>query len=111
MNYAESINSFIEVLEQMCEEERQLAQEHSQADLKREEILHKIELTTFNASGGYKIAKELQRIQKERREVKNRLAEIQCFKAIIGGPHGGIIGLRSHLTKAVERMAKAGWNK
>ena len=111
MSYIESINNFIEALHEMEKEEMNLAQAQSKADLKREEILHKIELTTFNASGGYKIAKELQGIQKERREVKNRLAEIQCFKAIIAGPHGGIVGLQAHLTKAIERMAKAGWNK
>ena len=53
--------------------------EKSRLDLLREDLLHFIEGSTFNASQGYKYAKALQKIQNERRIVSDNFKSIQIL--------------------------------
>jgi hypothetical protein len=42
-------------------------------DMEIQDILHAIELSNFNASGGYRLSKELQKARQERRRIKEEL--------------------------------------
>lgn len=58
--------------------------EHNEEALKKvdeeiQDLLHVLELGTFNASEGYKLAKEIQKLRKERRILKD---EMELFKPI-----------------------------
>jgi len=62
--------------------------ELSQEELKKveseiQDILHVIELTHFNASDGYKWAKELQKLRKNRRALKDELENLDKVKEFL----------------------------
>lgn len=62
--------------------------EHNLEQLKRidqeiQDILHAIELNNFNASDGYKLAKELQTARKVRRELKDQLELLEPLKEFV----------------------------
>lgn len=48
-----------------------------------QDILHIIELTTFDACKGFKWAKEIQRLRKARRELKDRIEMLEPIKELI----------------------------
>ncbi|MEY8356817.1 hypothetical protein AALB39_26185 [Lachnospiraceae bacterium 54-53] len=48
--------------------------------MKQQDLLHKIESSSFNAAQGYKLAKELKELREKRREVKNDFAIIEMIK-------------------------------
>jgi Mg2+ and Co2+ transporter CorA len=41
------------------------------ADMQQQDLLHRLEFDTFNASEGYQLAKKLQEVRRLRRELKN----------------------------------------
>ncbi|WP_447579908.1 hypothetical protein [Acinetobacter baumannii] len=48
-----------------------------------QDVLHVIELTHFNACEGYKWAKELQRLRKERRRLKDEIDMLEPIKEFL----------------------------
>lgn len=51
-----------------------------------QDLLHIIELTNFNASEGYKWAKELQRLRQSRRVLKDELESLEKVKEFVSYP-------------------------
>lgn len=54
-------------------------------DGKEQDILHFIEFGKMNARDGYKLAKALKDIRKERRDLKNRFAELKSATSFYPG--------------------------
>ncbi|WP_137744567.1 hypothetical protein [Robertmurraya siralis] len=61
-------------------------EELKKIDSEIQDILHVIELTSFNASDGYKWAKELQRLRKSRRMLKDELEQLEKIKDFLNFP-------------------------
>lgn len=61
-------------------------EELKKIDSEIQDILHVIELTSFNASDGYKWAKELQRLRKARRMLKDELEQLEKIKDFLNFP-------------------------
>lgn len=62
----------------------ELSQEQlKKVDSEIQDIVHIIELTNFNASEGYKWAKELQRLRRIRRGLKNELETLEKIKEFL----------------------------
>lgn len=59
---------------------KELSSEQSIADIKQDEILHYIENHNLSASQSCKIIKQLKKVRKERRIVKNEINTINCLK-------------------------------
>lgn len=55
---------------------KELDKMQSTVDRKITDVLHKIELTSFNASDGYTYARMLKEIQTERRAIKNEYSMV-----------------------------------
>jgi len=47
------------------------------------DILHDVELTSFNASEGYKLARELQILRKKRREYKEQEEQLDMLRGFV----------------------------
>lgn len=67
------------------------------------DIMHEIELTTFNACEGYYLAKEIQTIRKLRREWKEYEEQLDILKRFLGNHKNARNELRG-LIKNVEDM-------
>lgn len=59
---------------------QKLSEEQSIADIKQSDILHYIENHNLNASQSCKLVKQLKKVRKERREIKNEIDVIQSLK-------------------------------
>ena len=59
---------------------KELSREQSVADIKQDEILHYIEIHNLSASQSCKLIKQLKKVRKERRLVKNEINTINCLK-------------------------------
>ena len=59
---------------------QKLSEEQSVADIKQSDILHYIENQNLNASQSCKLVKQLKKVRKERREIKNEINVIQSLK-------------------------------
>ena len=59
---------------------QKLSEEQSVADIKQSDILHYIENHNLNASQSCKLIKQLKKVRKERREIKNEIDVVQSLK-------------------------------
>lgn len=59
---------------------KELSSEQSIADIKQDEILHYIENHNLSASQSCKLIKQLKKVRKERRIIKNEINTINCLK-------------------------------
>ena len=59
---------------------KELSSEQSIADIKQDKILHYIENHNLSASQSCKLIKQLKKVRKERRIVKNEINTINCLK-------------------------------
>ena len=59
---------------------KELSSQQSIADIKQDEILHYIEIHNLSASQSCKLIKQLKKVRKERRIVKNEINTINCLK-------------------------------
>ena len=59
---------------------QKLREEQSVADIKQSDILHYIENHNLNASQSCKLIKQLKKVRKERREIKNEIDVVQSLK-------------------------------
>ena len=59
---------------------QKLKEEQSITDIKQSDILHYIENHNLNASQSCKLVKQLKKVRKERREIKNEIDVIQSLK-------------------------------
>lgn len=58
-------------------------EELKKVDSEIQDILHVIELTSFDACKGFKWAKELQKLRKERRRLKDEIESLEPIKELI----------------------------
>lgn len=83
-NLAVALKMFEEIEMDLCHEtEQELAEELKRVDLMQEDVLHIIELMSFNAVEGYKFSKMLQIIRQARRKIKNRFEERREMREIL----------------------------
>lgn len=69
-----------QLFNEISDEYNRLYLEIGKCDLKQQDLLHEIENCNFNASQGYRLAKELKEIREKRREVKNDFTIIEMIK-------------------------------
>lgn len=74
---AKNIN---QLLNQVDVEHNLLAKEQLRLEQATQDLLHEMELTTFNACEGYYLAKRIKDIRIQRREIKNELNELTALK-------------------------------
>ncbi|WP_079709738.1 hypothetical protein [Paraliobacillus ryukyuensis] len=55
----------------------------SEIDMECQDLLHLLELTEFNARDGYKISKEMQVLQRERRQIKDQNEQLAYLKPVL----------------------------
>jgi len=78
----ELTNQFLNLVNEIDNTYSFFTTEQSKYDKMTSDVLHKIELTNFNASDGYKLCKQLQGIQVERRKVKDEMESlVKLFSA------------------------------
>jgi len=63
----------VQIYEEIKQEYNNIVKETSKTDLMIQDMLHNIEFNTFNASQGYKLAKQIKDIRVERRKYKEEL--------------------------------------
>ena len=80
------IRDFNEYCQQMNKRYQELVKELSEVDLEQEDILHFLELDTYNAVTMMKVTKRLKEVRSRRREIKNELAMVQPICSRIGKP-------------------------
>lgn len=73
----DSLEMFRESIQAMTKEIDMLSEQLSIMDSKEQDVLHFIEFGKINARDGYKLAKALKDIRKERRQIKNKKSQIQ----------------------------------
>lgn len=69
------------ILNQVPDQIERLKKEIQLCDLETTDLLHLIELSSFNASDGYGLARDLQLTQQQRRKCKNELESLTSFYA------------------------------
>jgi hypothetical protein len=103
---SDSLMSLLNQVEKECNSQ---VKNYSQYDLMTEDLLHRIELGTFNASEGYMLCKKLQTIRQERRIVKDELEPLQSLRNILQ-----ITNIKKTLHKAksnIEKMEQTKQNR
>jgi dsDNA-specific endonuclease/ATPase MutS2 len=70
----------MECFNSITEEYNRIYLEVGKCNLKQQDLLHKIENSSFNAAQGYKLAMELKQVREQRRDCKNEMAVIQEIK-------------------------------
>lgn len=78
------IEEFNQYLDTIRKRHAELNKELSEYDLEQEDILHFLELETYDAVTMVKVSKRLKEIRQKRREIKNELSMIQAIHARIG---------------------------
>ena len=79
----QAYNQIIKLMEcfnSITEEYNRIYLELGKCNLKQQDLLHKIENSSFNAAQGYKLAMELKQVREQRRDYKNEMAVIQEIK-------------------------------
>jgi len=72
----------IELKEKFNKEHTKLKEKQSIADKKIQDLLHKVELHSFSASEGYKLARMIKDARLERRVVNNEIIKLGKIKKI-----------------------------
>ena len=102
-----SITNFAKSMEQFNSSVEELQKSESEYDRRQDILLHKIEKENFNACDGYKMAKELKELRRQRREVKDSIAAFQSFNDRFYKTNKG---LSMSLFKTARAMKEAGWD-
>ena len=87
----EYINKVKSVIDDNTSEKEVLTRELSRLDLLQNDILHKIELTNFNAAEGYAFAQALKLTREKRRRVKNELEILTAVSNSVKSLYGNIV--------------------
>lgn len=81
MNYVEEFNKYVQFISDKYTE---LSKQLSKVDSEQDDILHFLELETYDAITMMKITKKLREVRERRREIKNELSIIQTIHCRIG---------------------------
>ena len=82
-NTIDYIKNFVDTINCVEDEWNSVYDEIGKLDLEISDLLHEIELTDFNEVEGFQIAKEIQKIRKRRRYLKNYQEIIKYLKEFI----------------------------
>lgn len=77
----------------------EFVKELSTQDKMTSDILHRIELGTFNACEGYKLCKKIKEVRQERRVIKDELEPLKKL-------HGTILTIKSKVQKSNKNIVK-----
>ena len=77
---ADQLNGFLDLLNHIENNWDSIYDGIGQADRETQDILHEMELTSFNASEGYALAKKLQEVRQRRRRLKNEKEALKDIK-------------------------------
>lgn len=80
-----TISEMINSHKKAKEEYKKLAQELSENDKEVQDILHKIELDDIDLSIAFSVVLKLKCLRVSRRKIKNELAQLQTFLAMLEG--------------------------
>jgi DNA repair ATPase RecN len=107
VNYKENLAVAIKMLEEILMDAEDLQSEINRYDIEIQDVEHVIESLDFNASQGYALAKRLQEIRRERREIKNRLEMQTSMKSVLKAYKSGLKSTFEQTLKNVENLEKA----
>ena len=80
------IRDFNEYCQKINERYQELTEEMSKVDLEQEDILHFLELGTYNAATMMKVTKRLKEVRERRRKIKDEFVMVQAVHSRIGKP-------------------------
>ena len=83
MNPIELAQTILDSFETLKEDMNTIAQKIRDTDSEICDILHDVELTSFNACEGYKLARELQKLRKKRREYKEQEEQLDMLRGFV----------------------------
>ena len=81
MNYIEDFNQYVK---RITDRNNELSQQLSRVDSEQDDILHFLELATYDAVTMMRVTKRLKEVRERRREIKNEIAIIQKICCRIG---------------------------
>lgn len=96
MDIDNSLEEFKAFLKNIYIEVDKLKQKQSELDKKEQDILHKIELSSFNACEGYKLCKILKTVREERRLIKDRLQNLSILTPLSNKVNQTIKSINKH---------------
>ncbi|MBU5342300.1 hypothetical protein [Caldifermentibacillus hisashii] len=80
----------------------EVKREIKQSELEIEDLEHVLEFSNFNASDGYKLAKELKEVRQRRRTLKNELELLEVIKRLNSFPKPQ----EKHISQAIGDIRK-----
>jgi hypothetical protein len=90
-------NKMLDICNEIEIEAENLSKELSKYDLMEQDVLHMIESENFNAAEGYCLAKKLQDIRINRRNIKNEVQPIQTLVIFIKSNKSKIENVRDNV--------------
>lgn len=83
MDYIRDFNKYCQHIDKRYKE---LTEEMSKVDQEQDDILHFLELDTYDAVTMMKVTKRLKEVRARRREIKNEFTMVQAVHSRIGKP-------------------------
>jgi len=100
----EYINDIMQTYNTALKEYNALIKELSTFDLTLQDILHNIELETFNAAEGYMLAKRIKEFRVERRKIKNAIEQLQIFISCLD--ESKLVKIKTRIKSKEEQQCK-----
>ena len=97
-----SIDSLLEVLDDLAALEMEKQGELTQIDSKQMDLLHLIEFTDLNAADRARVFVSLQTVRRERRDIKNTLLAIYNLKQVL---HSIDLGVMRNAAKGIHNIS------
>lgn len=100
----EYINDIMQTYNTALKEYNALIKELSTFDLALQDILHNIELETFNAAEGYMLTKRIKEFRVERRKIKNTIEQLQIFISCLD--ESKLVKIKTRIKSKEEQQCK-----
>lgn len=107
LKFEQDLKSVRDFIQNLPKEIQHLEEEVKKLSNERQDLLHYAELCSFNACDGYKIAKEIQVVSRNRREAKDKLEVMQGAWSKLNGK----LGNTNVLNEAIGDVRKILQNK
>jgi hypothetical protein len=104
------VNNFIQILDGVTEEYDRLYKVVHDTDLETCDLLHKIELSNFNAAEGYYLSKQLQEVRQKRRDAKDELETLTLVNDYVKGKKTALANLKLQINNKLNTMEKRQYN-
>lgn len=103
VDYLEKLSVAMEAFNEILSDANSLNQKLVEINQEQQDILHIIETVSFNASQGFTLAKRLQEIRIERRDIKNRIEELKKIESTV--KHFDI-SFKSNISTSIANISK-----